>query len=232
MGAITTVFQFEIRYNHVLNFSQIARKILSPYVRLAQGIKVENQNTIEERIVFNFEEEDFLIIVGWDRVLIKGQGDLRKYKSKNSSIETPFFNMLNHIKELDEFGSIKNVLFAANYIKDFDVKKEDLINKFIEKTLQSNVSNVLDKKSDVAITIENKEDGEEQSVSFGPYFGSKELLRCPMIPINIDKLEDTDFIGVMAEYKYVKYTNDVSFKDFVEMASKSENIIGRVWDMI
>lgn len=232
MEAITTVFQFEIRYNHILNFSQISRKILSPYVRLAKSIKVENQNTIEERIIFNFGEEDYLIIVGWDRVLIKGQGNLSKYKTKNSSMETPFFSMLNQIKELDEFGSINNVLLAVNYVKNLQIKKEDLINQFIEKTITTNVSTILDENSDIAITIENKEDGEEESVSFGPYFGSDELLRRPLLPINIDKLEDTEFLGVMAEYKYVKFTKAVSFNDFVEMANKSEKTIERIWKMM
>ncbi|MEZ5008935.1 MAG: hypothetical protein R2753_12355 [Chitinophagales bacterium] len=50
MDTIIPVFQFEIRYNHILNFSQIVRKLLSPFVRLGQSIGVENENTLNERI--------------------------------------------------------------------------------------------------------------------------------------------------------------------------------------
>ncbi len=232
MDALTTVFQFEIRYNHILNFSQIARKILSPYVRLAQSIKIENQNTIEERIVFLFDEDDYVIIAGWDRILIKGQGSLDKYRAKNSSIETPFFSMLNHISSLDEFGTIQNVLFAANYIKKLDLVDDKLLSKFMENTMKGDINKVLDKRTDISITLENKVAGEDQSVSFGPYFGKKELLRRTILPLNIDKLGDTDFKGLMAEYKCVKYKSDVSFNDFVNMAKVSDEVIDRIWKTI
>ncbi len=229
MDALTTVFQFEIRYNNILNFSQIARKILSPYVRLAKRITLEKQNTIEERIILNFDDDDYLIIVNWDRILIKGQGDLSAYTTKNSPIETPFFTILDDIRTLKEFGSIQNVLFAINYIKQLDIEKEDLAERFIAKTMQVGVSDVLDRNTDVAIILDARETGDEKSISFGPYFGTEELVNRPIIPVNLNNLKDTDFTGVMLEYKHFKHTSDSNFREFVSMTKISDEIIERAW---
>ena len=229
MDTKTAVFQFEIRYNHILSFSQIARKVLSPYVRLAKSIRVENQNTVEERIILNFEEDDYLIIVCWDRILIKGQGDMNTYTTKNSSIETPFLNILDKIKELNEFGSIQNMLLAVNYIKKQNIEKEMLVEQFVSKTVNDGVSKLLENNTDVAITLENKKEGEETSISFGPYFGTNELKKRQIIPVNIDKLEGTDFLGTLLEYRHFKTTKEVVFNDFVEMVKISNEIKNKVW---
>lgn len=229
MGALTTVFQFEIRYNHILNFSQIARKILSPYVRLAKRITLENQNTVDERIILNFDDDDYLIIVSWDRILIKGQGDLSSYTNKNSPIQTPFFTIFEDIKSLTEFGSIQNVLLAVNYIKKMEIEDTKLTEWFIAKTMQDDISKILDRNTDAAIILDSKETGDEKTVSFGPYFGSKELINRPIVPVNLNNLEDTDFTGLMLEYKHFKHSSDSNFIDFVSMTEISNKIIERVW---
>ena len=130
-------------------------------------------------------------------MLIKGQGDLNTYTVKNSPIETPFFNILEQISDLEEFGVIQNILFAANYIKKLDIKEENLVEKFISGTMQDGVSQIMEKNTDFAITLENKESGDEKTVAYGPYFGTKELNRRPLIPVNLDSLEEADFTGAI-----------------------------------
>lgn len=229
MDTIVPVFQFEIRYNHILNFSQIARKILSPYVKLAQSIKLENQNTINERIILNFEEEDYLIIVNWDRILIKGQGRLDTFTTKNSPIEMPFFGILDQIKNLEEFGSIQNVLLIVNHIKKIEIEKNKLLSMFMDKSILKSTSKVLDEITDIAITLERKKRGDETTISYGPYYGTSDLLRRSLIPVNIDRLDGTDFFGIMLEYKYFKSISNVTFSEFVSMIKVSNEIIDKVW---
>ena len=113
MEVIVPVFQFEIRYNHILNFSQIARNLLAPYVRLTQSIKIDNQNTLEETYFLNFEDDGYVIIVSWDRIVFKGQGSLDTYTQKNSPIDSLFFDIFKQIYELKEFGKIQRSLFLA-----------------------------------------------------------------------------------------------------------------------
>jgi len=229
MDKIVSVFQFEIRYNHILNFSQIARKILSPYVKLAQSIKLENQNTINEQIILNFENDDYVIIVSWDRILIKGQESLDNYIIKNSPIEMPFFSILNKISSLEEFGSIQNILLAVNYIKE--IEKTNL-SKFMEKTIQETTSNVLDDLTDIAITLERNKKNEKVMLSFGPYSGPLELSNRPLVPVNLKTLSNTNFSGVMLEYKCFKIVNKVTFNDFINMTKESNELFKKVWNTL
>lgn len=232
MSIIVPVFQFEVRYNHILNFSQIARKILSPYVKLTQSIKVDHQNTLNETLVLNFEEENYLIIVGWDRILIKGQHNLETYTSKNSPIQMPFFAILDKIKSLEEFGSIQNCLYAINYIKKLDIRKEELNDHFMNKFMLPETRNVISNANDIAITLEDRNLDNETVVSFGPYKGAVELTRRPMVPVNIENLGDIEFTGIMLEYKRAFKTSDVTFNDFVELTNTSNKIFDRTWKML
>ncbi len=232
MSVIVPAFQFEIRYNHILNFSQIARKVIAPYVKLAQGLKVENQNTLNEKIILNFEDENYFIIVGWDRILIKGQHNLETYTSKNSPIEMPFFAILEKIKEFDEFGSIQNSLFAINYIRKLNIPEKDINSHFHNKFLLPESRKVLENSNDIAIMLEDRKSEHETTISFGPYMGTLELTRRPMVPVDIESLGDTNFIGLMLEYKHAFKTNEVSFDDFVEMTKTSNKIFDRTWKML
>jgi len=232
MDNITTVFQFELRYNHILNFSQIARKILSPYVRLADSISIDKQNTIEERIILDFGEDNYKITVSWDRIIINGQGELKVYINNNSPIETPFLNILESIKELDEFGSILNILFVSNQIKRLDTKKEKLNDHFLSKTIKDNVCDILENNSDASIILENKNSLSEQTITFGPYFGLIDLKKRLLKPININALGELDFNGSFSEYKFFRLTNKVEFQDFVSIVKDSKEIIKRLWKVL
>lgn len=229
MDTIVAVFQYEIRYNHILNFSQIGRKILAPFVKLAQGVKLENQNTINERIALDFEEENYVIIVSWDRILIKGQGNLDSFTVKNSPIETPFFSIFDQISSLAEFGAVQNVLLAVNHIKKFEIEEDELLSMFMEKSMLKSTSTVLNDITDASITLESKKTGNEIFISYGPYFGKDELMRRALRPDNIEKLDSTDFLGVLLEYKQFKQAGVVNFHEFVSMTKVSNEIIDKIW---
>jgi hypothetical protein len=231
MRQLVPVFQFEIRYDHILTFSQIARKVLAPYVRLTQSINVENQNTVEERIILNFEEENYLIIVSWDRILLRGQNDINPYLSKNSPLEMPFLAILAKLKELEEFGSIKSVLIAVTFIKELTVKKEDLFLRFSQKYLAPETQNILEPSNDLAITFEDRAEAHETSVTFGPYLGIVDLNKRPLKPINFKTLDDSDFLGIMLEYKHGYSAKTVTFSDFENLVKEANKIFKRLWAM-
>lgn len=224
MSPIVSAFQFEVRYNHILNFSQIARKILAPYVKLSQSIKIENENSLNERLILNFEEDNYIIIVSWDRILLRGQHELSSYTSKNSPIEIPFLKILNRLKELDEFGSIKNVLFAITFIGEYKIDENKLFSRFANNFLLSNTPHILENANDLAITLEDKHPTRETAISFGPYTGSAELSRRSILPVNIASLGDTDFNGLMMEYRHGYETNEVTFDDFIKLTVDAQKV--------
>lgn len=232
MKEIVTVFQLEIRYDHILNFSQMAREIFAPYVQFSQSLKVENIGTLEERIILNFEEDDYLIIISWNTLLIKGQGDYSKFTSSNSHITFPFLDMFSKLMKLKEFGSIKNVLFAANHLKKLDKNKEETISLFFENSLSKKNNSILGETSDIAITLENKKETSESSIVYGPYYGPEEFKKRRLKPVNPISLGDLEFTGIMAEYKKVYNTNKFNlsvFKSLIEEATESMKALWKIF---
>lgn len=229
MSEKVPVFQYEVRYDHILNFSQIAREILAPYVKLSQSFKIDNQDTIEERIILNFDDDNYQIIAAWDRLVIRGQNNLNPFLSKNSPFEMPFMAVLEKLKELDAFGSIKNVLYAAVYIKKLDISKDHLFDTFKNKYLNSEVATILDSANDLAVTLEDRGDKHETNVTFGPYVGTPDLARLAFKPINLDNLDKTDYAGIMMIYKHGFATGNVTFQDFKELTEKSNSTFRKIW---
>jgi hypothetical protein len=231
MVPIVTVFQLEIRYNHILNFSQISRKIIAPYVKLAENLKIDNQNTVEERIILNFEKDNYIIIIGWDRILIKGQENTDMFTAKNSPFQLPFLDILNKLKNLPEFGSIKNILFAINYINKVNFSKEKLVEKFMEKSITPETSHLMEGINDIAISLENKNNGNETYLTYGPYFGTEEISKRQIVPVKIENLGDTEFIGIMAEYKRLITANDFTLQDFTNTVLDSKKLTNKLWKL-
>lgn len=229
MSVIIPVFQIEVRYNFILNFVEFYRKLLSPYVKLSGSIKVENQNTLDERLYLNFEDDRFSIIISWDRIVFRGQGDLKTFTANNSPIEMPFLDILEKMTKYEEFGGVINILLAINFIKKLEIDEDDLYQKFVSKTMENGISKILDGATDAAIRIVKKSSSEEKSINFGPYFGVNDLKNRSMYPINLNSLGDLDFKGIMMEYKYLKNTSSFSFKEFVTLTEEGTKIFDTTW---
>lgn len=219
MDFIVPVFQYEIRFNHILNFSQIARNMLAPYVKLTQSIKIDKQNTLEETYFLNFEEDEYLIIISWDRIVFKGQGSLDVYLKKNSPLAILFFDIFDQINSLKEFGQIqKSLFYGISICKNSDDKFD--VTKYSKNILSFNPQEVIADLNDVAVVLEAKTVTESKSATFGPYWGSNDILKRPIGPVNIVSLGDLDFEGIMFEYKSVKVKSEVNFNDFTRYCSE------------
>ncbi|MGE0562769.1 MAG: hypothetical protein AB7O47_13200 [Flavobacteriales bacterium] len=231
MELLVPAFQVEIRYNHILNFSQIAREILSPYVKLSQSIKIENQNTLHEKVILNFEEENYTITANWDRLIFRGQGSLEKYYANNSAIEMPFFSILEKFKELSVFGSVQNILIAVNFLTKIESNKEELLKLFKERYLTDASNKILTQDyNDIAITLEKREENNELSISFGPYFGFNDLLTRHVLPVNLESIkQEMDFMGILIEYKCFEKCNDIDFSKFKSLMNSATKTANKIW---
>ena len=232
MNSIVPVFQFEIRYDHILNFSEIGRKLLSPFVKLSQSIKIDNQNTLNERIILNFEDDNYTIIVSWDRIILKGQNNVELFTGKNSPLEMPFFLILEKLKNLEEFGSIKNILYIIIYIKKLKLEESELYNHFAEKFHLPKTKEILDTPNDMAVLLEDNLNEKSETILFGPYTGISDLDKRPLSPLNKKELPDVDFHGVICEYKKGFLANDVNFIDFKKLVEISKNKFSKVCKML
>ncbi|MBT8265385.1 MAG: hypothetical protein HKO81_06580 [Flavobacteriaceae bacterium] len=222
------VFQFEIRYNHILNFSQIARDLLAPYVKLTQSIKIDKQNTIEETYWLNFDDEGYLLIISWDRMVIRAQGDLNLYTESNSPVESLYFDIFKKISKMPEFGSVQRSLFYGIGIAESD-KQDDHLRNFTGNTFKFDPVKVLDGVDDTAIVLESKSESKTMSITFGPYWGKNDILKREIKPINPALLEDVDFQGIMMEYKQVLLETNVSFDNFKNRCKEFNNTFKEIW---
>jgi hypothetical protein len=233
MKELVAAFQFEVRYNYILNFSQIYRKLVTPYVKLASRMNIQNQSTVEERMILNFDDEDYYIIINWQSIFIRGQGNLENFTSKNSPMVMPFFDILEKIQNLEEFAGIANILFMVNYIKEIDIQKDKLFDYFASKSLSNTSCDLLDDVNDSAVILVNKNPEGEVYLNYGPYFGgNEELEKRAIAPVNKAKLGEIDFMGLLVEYKHVKIVNEISFQDFVAEVKNANKTFKKVWKSI
>jgi hypothetical protein len=193
-------------------------------VKFTTSIKVDNQGTINERIILNFEEENFNVIVSWDRIIIKGQGNIKLFTHDNSVMESVFFDILNKIETIDEFDKISNVLLVVTYLHEKKHDDSGLIKYFEENYISKKATSLLDECNDLALTVEENLENSNTSVSFGPYYGPLELVQRPLSPINPNNLDDFKFEGIMVEYKKMKRVKEFSFSDFVSMQKESYKV--------
>lgn len=233
MDVIIPAFQFEIRFNHILNFSQIARNLLAPYVRLTHTIKIDKQNTVEETYSLLFEEDDYLIIISWDRIVFKGQGSLDTYVKKNSPLNILFFDIFDKISELKEFGEIQRSSFfgisISKYSTDNSITDNSILDFFSKKTFTFDPNERFKELNDIAVVFESNPESGIKNVSYGPYFGSEDLNKRDLRPLNIESLGDIDFRGIMLYYKRVKITSKIDFKDFVDHCSEFNDTFKKIW---
>lgn len=229
MKPFVPVFQLEIRYNHILNFTQINRKLLAPYVKLASQIKIDNKDNLDEKIIFNFFDDDFIIIVDWDRIIFKGDGDFDLLGKANSPIEMPFLDILDKLKKLEEFGDIQNYLFIANFVSELKTSESGLNGDLSSLYLTNKTNEILDKSDDFAINLEHRTEKSEVSVTFGPYYGKDELAKRPIKPLNLTKVDHLNFEGIMMEYKTSKLVNDFNLSDFNTITAEASKTFEKLW---
>jgi hypothetical protein len=96
-------FQFEVRYTHILDFNQIGRGIIAPFVKLSTGFNIGNEGTVEELIRLEFAHDKFAMEFRWDRAFVYTEGDLSRFNEETSSINI-FFKILKKLKDHQSFG--------------------------------------------------------------------------------------------------------------------------------
>src|SRR3989304_6704548 len=215
---ITVPFhQFEIRYTKILNFQTLIKEVIAPFVPMALNILPEHENAVQLcRYTLLFAE--YSIIVTWDRVLIKYEGDLKVLIENNSIIEEPFFNLFNKIKDLGSFGNVVNCLSATHIINHTDKNQTEIKKDFVGTYLnKNNIERIISNPTDVAIVLEKNTDGKQITVQLGPYIGIADLHKRNIIPQNQEILKNINIVGEMAEIKILEILKSISFTKYKEL---------------
>ena len=227
IGIISPVFQYEIRYTKILNFSQIMHKAVSPFVPLASNVIVENENSKDVRYTLEFPQDNFRLIIAWDRLVIRAEGSTNSMSSNNSIMEDPFFNVFEKISNLEEFGKITDVLLYAIVVS---IKKDesDNFNNIINRYVKDDWKSILPSANDVALNLVDTSDGNYRQVIHGPYLGFPDLHKRNAFPnyLDVKQLEQS---GEMAEIKIFQKASLANFDIFKKCFNEYNNYINRLW---
>lgn len=230
MSTIVPHHQFEIRYTTILDFPNVIRTPIAPFVKLAKRINIDNEGSHNERITLAFDDEYYQIIITWDRIIIRYEGDKDNLSKNNSIIEEPFFNILGKIRDLDNFGEINNILYYSFIIHKLDIEKEELLKKFISKYLNS-TPKIINNPTDVAVTLENNVGGKQITLTFGPYFGEDDLKKRNIIVKNPEVNELAKDMGICCEFKFHNLLKTVNFTDYKEITETEKGYIQKIWEL-
>lgn len=224
-----TIFhQFEIRFNPILNFPQVIKGLLAPYSRIFPRINITKENSVNEKITFIQDQEYYNLIIHWDRLVIQYEGEPKSFLSSNSIFQDPYLEIFKKIENLQSFTGLADSLFYSIAL-DVDMQNniEKSVQEFKEKCLSERLIRISDKANDVAVVFEYETDKYFKRVDYGPYLGSKDLVKRNVKVTKEENTEIIDFCGKIFQFKYVDKKPDAFnfkyYKDIVKVLNQEMN---------
>ena len=211
-------FQFEIRYTNILNFGPVAREIISPYLKLASGFRINNQGLLEEEIKLDFDLGNFSIDVRWDKMVILSENNMLQYNDENSNLGIAF-SILDKLSNSSSFGSIKNYILLATCLISAKDTHSNSLDRFRDKFFVKNCFQHF-KPSDYAVIFEKEEDEKLTTLTLGPY-SNKDLVFRNIKSIGyVDTNSENDINGFMVDIKIFEPISKIKHKTFVELTKQ------------
>jgi hypothetical protein len=222
---ITLKTQIEIRYLPILNFKDLYRTLVNPFIKDSK-IEFGKINTQEEHIILKFPDEGYLVDIRWDRIVYACDGKKDNFYTANGPLFI-FFSIFEKIRGLADFGEILNVLLAQWDLAEADKKEETIIQLFRSKYLQ-NVPIVDDYKEDLAIMVdfENKEN--IIKLHFGPYNEKKDVQFFGLAPISKENRFLLTKKGVLVNTILTQKTNFADIEVFKRMDKKIQALTSQI----
>ncbi|MFO7890371.1 MAG: hypothetical protein R6V04_08525 [bacterium] len=219
MESYNPFFQLEVRYTPILDFTNFSRTLLAPYIKLTDRIGVDQENTFKETFQLISDKDKYLIAVNWDRIYLRGQGDITEMENDNSTVEQIFFQILGDILKYKEFAEIRSYLLFIStvWFPEDDSGNVSNISHFTNNYIKSKATNLLNSTTDMALELIYKGDQNETTLTLGPYFGLDDLQKRKAQPSFEVEDFNLDREGQMAEIKIFERNNHFDFNKFKEL---------------
>ncbi len=227
------VHQLEIRYSHLLGFPNCIYSTISPFVKLASGIRIENENTHNAVIHLFFKDSFDTISVRWDRLIYKSESHKQDLTASNQFIQEPFFNLFGKIEETEGFGVITNVLYYSIFTRIKSTSEMESIRSDFEKRFfLDGFDKIIPDKTDVGVIIERHNPEKQLTINIGPYTGPQEIEKHGRGNFNIDDpetLSKISSIGEMMTLNLLHFTNKFNFSDFKNLHKEALSLVKQNW---
>lgn len=221
--------QIEIRFSNILDFPNVIKPIVSPFVNFASNVKISNEGSVKEVITLDFKNEGYQILALWDRLVLIYQGDTALLSESNSLIEDPFFQIFKLLKKSASFGGVRNFLVTSVYVllneKSFEANNED----FKKKYYSDFFSEIVKETIDTSVSGETFKDEVQMIYNFGPFKGVADLNQ-RNIEIQLeDYFQLFDKSGIIIEAKQFELTNNIDFNLYKKRLSDEIKIVEQLW---
>lgn len=222
---------FEVRYTFILNFNQVYRGLLTPFVKLCNNnIGISNENRVQEQISFNFTEEGFRIDVNFEKISLIVDGDIDKvFTDDNASVKT-FFDILNKLKEQDYFGEVVIYNFYNEVLSLSEKEKPDLLNSFKNKFLASNFPDILKGNDFYQLNYSTEHSGITEVVNIQTFDG-KFIMQNKGSFYQVNKFEIVKYYnknGLHIGVQFSEKINKVDYKLLRNLVKKSIDKIEQI----
>jgi hypothetical protein len=223
-------FQFEVRYTHILNFSNIAREIISPFIKLCNSFNFFNEGTKEETIRLIFED-DFFIDVRWDKIILLSERNPNRFDDENSQI-TVFFKILKKLQETISFGKFNNYYFLLYLVKLSDETSAEILGSFKKKYFHDSVDKLLPNANDYSVVLQRNDDkkNKQEQISTGPY-SYRDNSKHTLLPFNSAELNELQLHTVKGRMLYMMILEDITdmnfkiLRDLIKQADKYDTYL-------
>lgn len=229
MAIKTALFQFEIRFKPILNFYDSIPSVIAPFLAISTNINITDERTKNSRFIIDYSESKNKIIIGWDRIVIRFEGDTSQLVKSNSIIDEPFLSIFEKIRERPEFVGVTDYLLYSVVVKQLELEKEVILSNFIGKYYKDSLQDLIKNPTDVALVTQKKSTDEFVYIQKGPYLGVEDLRVRNALP-EFTSLENFELLGEMAEIKIFRKTNKMNFSLFKGVMTEYTQIIGSLWD--
>lgn len=168
----TIYHQFEVRYIPILNFSEHAKSLISPYLGMSENFSLTAENTQHQKIEVLFKG-GYQIVLSYDRVVIRVISAINKLEQPGSIIYEPFLSMVQKIADFPGFSRFIVALHYGIALTEISsYSNETFMKKYISPTLHNVIDN---KTNDSRITLQDKTDNFTVGINFSPFFGKVDL---------------------------------------------------------
>jgi len=210
---------FELRYTPILDFNNVYKPIVSPFLKLGQ-FSIESAGSFEERIGLIFKNEKYQLDIRWDRMIFIAEGPRQDLKKTQGPLFM-FFDILSKIRDSPSFGTINNCLLSEINLKEvkgdnFNEIKENFKNKYLSSTATFNLPGF---EEDVAVTLQFADQtGKTFKLSYGPFYPEKNYADMKLVPItNTPPPGYKELNGLLLDCLYFETTSDVNMEVFKRM---------------
>lgn len=220
-SVVCAKFQFELRYSHILDFRDQYKAVIAPYLKLASGFQILNQQALEEHVRLEFIDTAASIEVRWDRMILLSEGDMDRMKPKGFLPSKIFWEIYDKLSSLESFGQFANYIASVQGVDVKEIGSSESNTGFLEEYFnKGKLASWIAKNEllDLAFIVEVKTpEGVEVTITLGPFHGAKDIQRRGLIPFRSDSLSQLPSAeGRMIDTKIVRRGGIANHTEFVQ----------------